>query len=48
MNLFYYESIFEIKKIKKGSNSINTDDMVIIFAFCASADGPSINASSFI
>ena len=29
-----------IAKIKKGSNSINTGDMVSVLAFCSSSDGP--------
>ena len=28
-----------IAKIKKGSNSVNTDDRVMILAFCPSPDG---------
>ena len=29
-----------IAKIKKGSNSINTGDMVAVFVFCTSSDDP--------
>ena len=29
-----------IAKIKKGSNSVNTVDRVMIFAFCTLSDGP--------
>ena len=29
-----------LQKIKKGSNSVNTFDRAMIFAFCTSSDGP--------
>ena len=40
---------FNIAKIRKGNNSINTDDMIMVFAFCTSPHSPlSLNQVSFI
>ena len=38
---------FYTAKIKKGSNSVNTGDRVMVLAFCNSPDGP-LSISSFI
>ena len=36
----YAPDKLNIAKIRKGSNSANTGDMVMIIAFCTSSDGP--------
>ena len=38
---------FNIAKIRKGNNSINTDDTVMVLAFCTSPHSP-LTVSSFI
>ena len=45
----YAPDKFNIAKIRKGNNSINTDDRVIILAFCTTPQSPlSVYQVSFI
>ena len=36
----YAQDKLFIENIKKGSNSVNTGDKVMVLAFCTSSDGP--------
>ena len=44
----YAPDKLNIAKIRKGSISLNTDDTVMVLAFCDFPSWPSISVSSFI